>query len=172
MDNAVSNCPSAQLSIRWTVLCPTVYWMDSALSNCPLDGQCSTQMSIGGTVLCPTVYWMGQCSVQLSIGWTVQLSIGWTVLCPTVHRMDSPLSNCPLDGQCSAQLSIGWTLLCPTFHFQLRKGSERSKNKSYCVLSKNENLRTFDGQIQLGKTRITDSFKTFLTLKITVPINN
>ena len=41
--------------ICWTVLYPTVQWLDSAVSSCPMVGLCCIQLSNSQTVLCPTV---------------------------------------------------------------------------------------------------------------------
>ena len=92
-----------QLFNGWTVLCPTVQWSDSAVSNCPMFGQCCVQLSNGWTVLCLTVQWLdsavsnvlmvGQCCVQLSNGWTVHviMSNEWSGLCPTVITSNNEL---------------------------------------------------------------------------------
>ena len=71
-DSAVSDCPLVEqcmskcpivgqycvkMSNDRTVLCPTVQWSDSVVSNCPMVGQCCVQLSNGGTVLYPTVQW-------------------------------------------------------------------------------------------------------------------
>ena len=78
-----------QLSNAWTVLCPTVQWLDSIRRTvlCPLSN--------GRTVLCP-------------------LSNGQTVLCPTVQLSDSAVSNCPIVRQCRVQLSNDLTVLYST----------------------------------------------------------
>ena len=80
------------------MLCPTVGWLVSWVSNSPMVGLCFFQLSNDQTVLCPKV----------------QLSNSWTVLCLTVQWLVNAESNCAMDGQLSVQLSNGRTVLCLT----------------------------------------------------------
>ena len=45
------------LCTAWTILFPTVQWLDCAVSNYPIVRQFCVQLSNGLTVLCPTVQW-------------------------------------------------------------------------------------------------------------------
>ena len=91
-----------RLSVGWTVLCQTVYCLDSTVSNCLMFGQYCVKLSNGWTVLFPTVQslvsavsnrtMVGQCCVLLSNG--------CTVLGHTVQWLDSAFSNCPMVGRC------------------------------------------------------------------------
>merc|ERR1719319_315122 len=60
LDSAASNYPivrqfCVQLSNGLTVLCPTVQWSDSAVSNCPTVQLCPTLSNCVQLSNCPTV---------------------------------------------------------------------------------------------------------------------
>ena len=98
------------------MLCQTVQWLDSAVSNTPMVGQCCVQLSDGWWAECPTVQWsdcalsncpmVGQCCVQMSEG--------QIVLFQTVQWSDSAVSNSPMVSQCCVKLSDGWSAECST----------------------------------------------------------
>ena len=124
------------------MLCPTVQWLVSWVSNSPMlelcffqlsnamVGKSCVQLSKGRIMLCQTVLWLdsavsnspmvSECWVKLPAkSSTVKrlncaLSNIWTVLCPTVQLLVYAVSNCPMACELSVQLSNGWTVLFQT----------------------------------------------------------
>ena len=81
-----------------TVLCPAVQRSDSAMSNCPMVGQCCIQLSNGRIVLCPAVQWLDSAvsNCPMVRQFCVHLFNGQSVLCPTVQWSHSVVYNCPM----------------------------------------------------------------------------
>ena len=146
-----------------TVLCPTVQWLDSAVSNCLMAGLCIVQLSNGRTVLCQTGQWLdstvsnflmvGQCCVKLSNGWSelcpnvglccVQLSNGRTVLCQIVQWLD-----CTVCTECMNIILIFYSL----------------KQDIMMFYTLYQNVALFVGQFGIKNLILSDSLKSSATL--------
>ena len=101
LDSAMSN----------TMLCKTVPWLDSAVSNSPMVGLCCVQLSDGWWAECPRVQWSDCALSNCPMVWQlcVQLSKGLIMLCQTVQWLDSAVSNSSIVSQCCVKLSNGWS---------------------------------------------------------------
>ena len=108
------------------MLCPTVQWLYSAVSNFKNFGQCSVKLYNGWTVLCPTVQWLVNAVSNCPMAGELSVSVQWLDCalsdCPmvgqccgsTVQRSDKALSNCPMVGQCCVLQSNCKSIICQT----------------------------------------------------------